>query len=383
MLIFAIYHNYILSIINNNFFTITQFLYQSVSLIFIIALLIKSKFQSYLFYNNGIITAFLTISFGFSIYQRDIDYNLLFFVILTYIVLFNKNFYSLNIKNFLFKNIIIIFLIALIEIIFNEAYYNFTNIHSYYLNTREWYQGNTKNIDYYAGISRTSGNYFLNIINYRISSIFIEPLSLSYFCIISFIFYNYQDDTNKTVNYKKIIFNLIIFFLIIVSDTRSALFFLFILFLPNRIFKIKNLPIILFLSLFIYLYFLVYGLNNDEFIFRISHSKISDVSLLQLINLKAYYYNEFYDSGYVNIFMNFGIFGFFLIFYLLIKLPNHLKNINSDKLVLLNKCLIYFIFFNLFGSAVYSIKTTLLLFYFINFYFIELIDKKKISIERK
>ena len=65
----------------------------------------------------------------------------------------------------------------------------FNIIYSYYLNSRSRYSPTELEIYTQIGAYRGEANYFLSFINYRVSSIFVEPLSLAYFSIICLGFY--------------------------------------------------------------------------------------------------------------------------------------------------------------------------------------------------
>ena len=367
MLIFAIYHNFVLAIINKNFFTINENFYYAIIFIFFILVIAKNKLSFHLLKKYFFITLIIIILFVFSYFQKDISVQLFVFIFVIYLTLFNSNFIINKLDKFLFINTIIIFLFAVIEMFFGSFYYSIVDANQYYINTRSWYNTDAQ-INYYLGVDRIQGNILMNSINYRISSIFLEPLSLAYYSILVLIIFRYFYKQNTKFIYK-IVFNFLILFLIVISDTRSALILYLILLLPDKIFTFKFFNIYIFIIFILIAYFNDQFLINNELIYRLSFSKIIDVNILQLLNLDSFLQSST-DSGFITIFSNFGIFGFFILLYLLFDIDR--KHITKDIKIHIasNQIIFYFLFFSLFGQISFSIKTFFLVIYFINYLYL-------------
>lgn len=370
--IFSQYHNFLLSIINNLFYKLNYQFYSIIIFIFLIYVFFNFRCYNFLKKNNIVI--FLIFFFCleyFSYLQGDIDLVFVLGVFLMAILLLNENFKSNYTHNFLLINLCIIFFITIFEIAFNQKFNSIINQNSYFENTRLWYEGVDTLI--YQGSLRAGGNFLTNYFNYRASSIFLEPLNLGYFGYLNFLFFNFlRLNENSSYNLKYTTITFICLFLIIVSDTRSAMLLFFLtLVIPKKIFYLNNFTII-FIFLFSLLLLLLNNYLPDYVKLRLSYNIISsENTILHFLNFAPSFQKD-NDSTYILIFNNLGLFGYlFLLIFLgnfMIFVKKKLTNENTIKFFFHN-IFLYFFFLSMFGGAMFSIKNLLLLILMINYVF--------------
>jgi len=380
--LFSQYHNFFLSIINNNFFRLNYQIYILIITIFILFIILRYKCIDYLKINSFFVfLIFFIILETISYLQKDIDLNFFLGIFLIFILLLNKEFYFDKIQFFLIMNLCIVFFITIIEILYSETYYFFVNIDNYLANTRNWYE--STNVLSYFGSYRIDGNIILGFLDSRFSSIFLEPLNLAYFGYLNFLFFNYlRLINNSNLNIKYILIFFMCIFLIIVSDTRSVLILLILsLIIPKKIFYLHNF-IFLFIAIFLIMIFLFFEFFPENLQLRLSYNAISsDNSLLNYLNLKPSIQKD-NDSAFIIIFNNLGIFGFGFILIFIVKFIYYAKN-QLDKLSIkkyfYHNIFLYLFIISLFGGAIFSIKNLLLLIFMINHVFF---TNEKLSINK-
>ena len=361
MLIYSLFHNYILVFVNK-FIPITNALYQLSAIFFIFLVLRSIKFQiHHLTQNFHYIIIFILIIISY--FQKDYDLTLIYALVIG-ILLFRNYFLAQDyLKKFIDWVLVIIFIIALLELILGRSYHQFLDIYSYYLNSRSRYSPTELEIYTQIGAYRGEANYFLSFINYRVSSIFVEPLSLAYFSIICLGFYRaLSAEENFILELKRNFWRyLIIVGLIIFSDTRSSyLVFLIIFLTPKSLMTLKNtyIAIILVIIFFVSLFWFTSDITS-EFHRRLYPTINSLANLATIFNFSKYSFGIL-DSGYGGIIANLGIFGFM---YVLMFLTNSSSLIISTKtsVYFFNFTVLYMFYFAIFGGAIYSVKTLVML----------------------
>lgn len=345
-----------------------MYVYYLVALIFIIITLISVKFNiRHLASNYHFI--FILFLLLISFIQKDDDFTFIYALLIGSILFRNYFVEHGRLTKYVKWTITIVFLIALIELILGEEYHQYLDTFSYYLNSRGRYSPISVEIFTQVGAYRGAENYFLSFINYRVSSIFLEPLSMAYFSVICFAYLRclsvYESFKNEI---KKNIFSyLMIITLIIVSDTRSS--FVIILFLSivpkfvmtNIKLYLISIPTILVIIVLTYL-----GSDYGSEFYRRTYPTISAfINLGSLFNFSRYQGIGILDSGYGVLMSNLGIFGFIYVFKIILYLSENIKRSNQS-IYFFNFFVIYNFYFAIFGGAFLSIKTWVLLFIMFN-----------------
>ena len=361
MLSYSLFHNFFLVFINK-FFPITNNLYQISALFFIFLVMKSIKFRvNHIIRNFHFIVIFALIAISY--FQKDYDLTLIY-ALMVGTLLFKNYYISIeNLKKYIDLVLIIIFIIAIIELVLGNTYHQFLDIFSYYLNSRSRYSPTELEIYTQIGAYRGESNYILPFINYRVSSIFLEPLGLAYFSIICLGFYRSLDAHSNTLiemknNYWRYI---LIISLIILSDTRSSyLIFIVVFLIPKNLMVLKNsyIAIILTIISFIILVWSTAEIDS-EFYRRIYPTIYSLTNLKTIFNLSKYSFGIL-DSGYGGIMANLGILGFMYIFSFLMNSNNSLDK-KKSSIYFFNFTVLYLFYFAIFGGAIFSIKTFVLL----------------------
>jgi hypothetical protein len=361
LLSYSLFHNFFLVFINK-FLPITNNLYQISALFFIFLVMKSIKFRvNHIIRNFHFIIIFALIVVSY--FQKDYDLTLIYALVVG--TLLFKNYYISveNLKKYLDLVLIIIFIIAIIELVLGNTYHQFLDIFSYYLNSRSRYSPTELEIYTQIGAYRGESNYILPFINYRVSSIFLEPLGLAYFSIICLGFYRSLDVHSNTLiemknNYWRYI---LIISLIILSDTRSSyLIFIVIFLIPKNLMVLKNSYIAIILTIISFIILVSSTAEIDsEFYRRIYPTIYSLTNLKTIFNLSKYNFGIL-DSGYGGIMANLGILGFIYIFSFLMNSNNSLDK-KKSSIYFFNFTVLYLFYFAIFGGAIFSIKTFVLL----------------------
>jgi hypothetical protein len=361
LLSYSLFHNFFLVFINK-FLPITNNLYQISALFFIFLVMKSIKFRvNHIIRNFHFIIIFALIVVSY--FQKDYDLTLIYALVVG--TLLFKNYYISveNLKKYLDLVLIIIFIIAIIELVLGNTYHQFLDIFSYYLISRSRYSPTELEIYTQIGAYRGESNYILPFINYRVSSIFLEPLGLAYFSIICLGFYRSLDVHSNTLiemknNYWRYI---LIISLIILSDTRSSyLIFIVIFLIPKNLMVLKNSYIAIILTIISFIILVSSTAEIDsEFYRRIYPTIYSLTNLKTIFNLSKYNFGIL-DSGYGGIMANLGILGFIYIFSFLMNSNNSLDK-KKSSIYFFNFTVLYLFYFAIFGGAIFSIKTFVLL----------------------
>lgn len=262
--------------------------------------------------------------------------------------------------------LIVIFFVAIFEIFFTEIYIKLFNPLDYYVSTREWASAvvDKKGLDQtdlaagdlYNGVYRPGGTF--TGISHRVSSIFIEPLTLGYFGFFAFLFFYSVNNYRLKNIYLE---SLLCISLAAFSDTRIAVFFILFSVLVSKISGLISAAVVILLPLLIFiLLLLVYVIFGDilprELEYRISTSFLPIISSdwVRLISGRLVVPPGMSggDSGLVIIINSAGLLGAAFFYYLVIGLASGLK---INKVYTLMFAL-FFVVATLFGVLILSIK---------------------------
>ncbi len=367
----AMVMNFVLSILNNNGLPMNQTKVIIVQLLITAGALIvflqsKPKIPDKFYLSCASILVFAIIAM---IYKENSNFQFLYklFVIQTFILL-GASVKTINIR-YLKWFLYFILIVAIFEAIFPTIYQRIVNPFDYYVSTRDWVNRFASrhhlriSHGLYVGVNRSFGSIF-GFAGHRVSSIFLEPLSLGYFSVI----YSMVICHAYWGKMKKLIPQLIVCFLLaLFSDTRSAVLLLVIL-IPTMYFM-KELPkemFYFFPILFIVLLLIIYkfGFLNrwSEYKFRIgiTTNTLIKASIPDLLFGKAHtVYSG--DSGILELIDGAGVIGAFL-FYITSSGLISGKSMNQPLVFF---SMLFLMVASLFGGACFSIKTASLLGFFI------------------
>jgi putative polymerase len=256
----------------------------------------------------------------------------------------------------------VVLIVALIEAILPDFYSWMVNPLGYFLSTRDWVAASTgpavlPDSGLYVGAMRPGGGVF-GVAQHRVGSIFLEPLSLSYFAIISALsFLTYYGRKLQPF----ILPMLACLFLSLLSDTRTATLILVLLISFNRLFQYTPrylgiwVPIvIIFVAGVVY-----YNVSGDgELAYRvgITFSSLQKANLTQII-FGGIDTQRVGDSGLVMLIANAGILGALIYFYIVSGLV-----LGNRRMIAFSvSVMIFLVSVAIFGGALFSIKTGALL----------------------
>ena len=368
IVIAAILMNFILSILNNHILSMSRKSVEIVQLLLtacipIIFLQRRPKVNEKYYLICAVLFVFYIIAM---VYKEQVSIHFLYklFIIQLFLLL-GASVKKIDIR-YLKWLLYFIFIVALIEAIFPSLYSRLVNPFSYYVSTRDWVNrfavnNNMKLHDFglYVGANRSTGSIF-NLAGHRVGSIFLEPLSLGYFCVIySIIMCNIYWG-----RVKNLLLPLgICFILVLLSDTRSALFMFillipamyFVRLLPKQIFYLMPILFLIFVLMIIEYSFLD---QWYEYKFRLSitTNAIINASFTDILFGKAFtIYTG--DSGIIELINGAGLIGAFL-FYITASGLVSGKFLNSP---IIFSSMLFLLVASIFGGAFFSIKTASLL----------------------
>lgn len=353
-------------------------IYYLISSIFLVVIFYSIKFRvNHLIKNYHYI--FILTLLILSFYQKDHDLTFIFALFVGSLIFKNYFVEKSKLTKFVKLTLFIVFIVALIEIFLGESYHRFLNTFSYYLNSRGRYSPIAIDIYTQIGAYRGSENYFLSFINYRISSIFLEPLGLAYFCIICLGYLRSISADNKIlIEIKNNFFSyLIIILLLIASDTRSSLvIFVLIWIVPKTIlFQRKTyLLSMLLVTLSILTIYLFSDLSSENYR-RIIPTISAFIDMGSIFNITQYKGVGILDSGYGILISNLGIFGLVYFIFFISSLSKKINSQNSS-IYFYNFGVFYILYFAIFGGAFYSMKIWLLLIIMLNSISLSLNEQK-------
>jgi putative polymerase len=230
----TIFMNAFLAFVNNNVFSINQsavVLVQLLVTFFAIFTVIRTMNENSILYFNKMVPLFLLVIIAVAM-KGEIKYMELYglFIIPLYVIL-GINFRG---REYSFVNAIlmIVFFIAMLEMLFVDFYVDVFNPLNYYTSTRDWAAKVLENKgissyevadgDLYSGAYRPGGT--ISGFSHRVGSIFLEPLTLGYFGFFVFLFLYGLNSYRLKGMYLSA---LVCVFLAVISDTRIAVFMIF------------------------------------------------------------------------------------------------------------------------------------------------------------
>lgn len=251
-------------------------------------------------------------------------------------------------------------LVALVDGLLRDRFSAIVNPLSYYRSTRDWVATQnaafTEDTGLYIGADRSGGLIFSFISDHRVSSIFLEPLSLAYFAVIATIGYAivYQDQRAKFLAGSAVCL-----FLTLLADTRTAAF-LVVLSVITVVF-VRNVPRIIVFMVPVAimtvggLIYLKAGTGGGELTFRLG---LTYKALLSADSVSFFLGNvsseQIYDSGMISIIYDTGAVSAAVTIYLISgSLSFDWQRYSYVPLL----AIMYVMVTLLFGGAVFSIKT--------------------------
>jgi putative polymerase len=190
--------------------------------------------------------------------------------------------------------------ILFFEVFLPEFLVQFFPVGEYFLNTRDWVASQDAAAEsiFYIGAVRPGGYYFIPDVH-RVGSIFLEPLTYSYFSLIMIISARYYEN----VRFKKYVYVLISMIAIILTDSRVAIFLgLLFCFLPliNFRFYFSVFFYVLFAFFIMYFAWQYTDGSNSELPLRLSYTfnTLFESSIASLLGL-APLGGKVNDSGYL------------------------------------------------------------------------------------
>ncbi len=366
VLVISILQNFILSFANNHFFSLNQssVIIMQLLINILVFIIILAKVRSGNFPLIGHVYLFGIILLVSALYTQSINFRYIYdSMTIPFFILLGRVDRAFNAQ--LWKKIFyLIIAVAIFELFFPTFYTNILNPGSYYYNTRSWVASfyNARplaqaNMDafLYVGSHRPGGSFFG--LDHRVGSVFLEPLSLGYYAVISAIVF-LSDDTVNKVNKCAHLFGCIM--LSVLSDTRLSLFLIFVV---GVLYVCRHmlgfivcyvLPVILMMAMVVAWNILDSGVITDLG-YRISITATQfggdDVENIVFGGIDA---TNAGDSGILYHFGNSGIFGFYL-FLLLASGAPFIRGRSIYNFIVASSMI--FIFGTLcFGSVVHSIK---------------------------
>lgn len=260
------------------------------------------------------------------------------------------------------------FIFLLLEAYATDVYANIFNPASYYANTRGLENPSFNNTGVFANSLSFEGRFSLGIFNFshRLSSIFLEQVSLGNFSIILAIFLSiFWTDLSRR---KKILFIATLLFMLPANNSRTAIILCVLILIGHHIFpKLPKYTHILYLPLsliVVMIFFNIPGcispngypvLVSDDLIGRLGLSActLRSLELENIFGFSSRWAAPFWDSGYVYFINGQSMFGllYFWIFCSLLIPPS------SSRAIRINHYLAIAIFINMYTSmALFSIK---------------------------
>lgn len=253
----------------------------------------------------------------------------------------------------------LIALVAMWEAYFLETFTQYFNIRQYYVDKGVLPDDQFVPLDLAASGVRPNQRYILDLPFHRLSSVFLEPVSLGFFGFISGLFFVAM---KKAVTFKAFIAGMILsYFLIVISDARMAFGALTLVLLMRPVFaRIDHrfaaliFPSIFILGAVIYLTQAL-GLGEEGIGWRINDTfkklSVMDFDLFMGLSTKTYYAE---DSALLKTFQYQGILGL-MIFWLAPIL--FMRRLSEEPRIYLYGMTIFLSFGFMISSAILTIKT--------------------------
>ena len=179
---------------------------------------------------------FLLLEFNIKV-VRDLLFVILFFSLGTQVK-------KRTIEVYLIVVMLIIFLVAIFELIFPGLYGQYISPYRYFISIGKDLPTHLIESGLFQSAFRPGGRYFSFIDSHRLSSIFLEPISFGFFSYICFAFYYsiFINGKKKFIIKLGLIISLV---LIILSDSRQASLMVLIFILFNYLNKGKSFSFLL------------------------------------------------------------------------------------------------------------------------------------------
>lgn len=278
---------------------------------------------------------------------------------------------------------VLIAIIALWEAYFVESFTQYFNIRQYYVEKGVLQEDYFAPLDLVASGIRPNSRYLLDLPFHRLSSIFLEPVSLGFFGFVIGLFFI---AVKKSVSFATFIAGLVLaYFMIIVSDARMAFGALTLslalrplLARLDHHFAALIFPAIFFLSMIIYITE-IFGTTGEGIGWRIEDTfrKLSRMDLDLFIGLTAYQHSA-EDSALLKIFQFQGILG--LMIYWLAPIF-FMRRLAPEPKIYLFGVTIFLSFGFMLSAAILTIKTAAMLWFLYGYLIAWSVRKKEESIE--
>ena len=367
-ILITIFMNAFLAVINNNVVSINQnvvIFVQLIITVFSMYVVLRTANGNTVMYLNKMVVLFLLVLFSLAVRGGGGYMELYGLFVIPLYVLLGVNFKGDDYKFIKFMLCFICFF-ALLEIFFVEIYIEIFNPLSYYTSTREWAskvldnQGissfDVADGDLYFGAYRPGGT--ISGLSHRVGSIFLEPLTLGFFGFFVFLFlYHLNSYKLKGI----VLYSLACVFLAVVSDTRIAVFMIFLTiflrysskFIPNML--VPLMPFLILFSVFS-VYMFASGILSSEMALRIgtTFDPFLNSNFLQIISGDLNFPEDITlgDSGLIKIISASGVLGTIYYYYLITGVASGFK---LDKIYTLSFTF-FFVVITLFSVLVLSVK---------------------------
>ncbi|WP_291327871.1 hypothetical protein [Desulfovibrio sp. UCD-KL4C] len=262
---------------------------------------------------------------------------------------------------------IVILIVGLLEYFLTDSYLKYINIRDFYM-----FRGGMSHLsDYldqnvFTSAIRPDGRHIMPFLgNLRVSSIFLEPISMGNFTVILTIWGIIQCDDNI----KKGLIPLVFAFIFLIGcDSRFALVMSgiiiavrFVPILQNKII-LMLLPIAVSITLMTQAYLFNIFKRSDDFQGRltVSGQSLLDMNFLEMIGMSAN--RNLGDMGIAYSIEHYGIFLCIFLWGLFISIPT--PNIQSKRM----KAMVAFYIMGILavsGTSVYSLKTSSILWFMV------------------
>ena len=276
--------------------------------------------------------------------------------------------YNGSFKLLLKKCVVVVLLFMIFEAVWVEYYTEIVNVKQYYVNTRGVFEDGfyTEGSNLFVNAYRP-GERFINIPGWdlhRVSSVFLEPVSMGNFAIYLAIFI--LSSGSWFSRSEKVFFYVAWLLVVIFSDSRFAfltsLIIVFVNFLPRIVlpYSVFITPIVLVTSVFVATY-LGWGID-DTFQGRVAETAVLllgshwDQFLIGDLSAKVPV-----DSGYTYIVYTQSIFFLFLVMFLIFGYGRQLEKIYFHRYKF--NLAVYFSLSLLISCSLFSIKTASLFFF--------------------
>ncbi|PZO88219.1 MAG: hypothetical protein DI626_02205, partial [Micavibrio aeruginosavorus] len=274
---------------------------------------------------------------------------------------------NLNLTKTFFVFSVFVLIVALVEAMYIDAYLSLLNIRDYYIQKGGMIDTVIHDQNLFASGDRPDGRFLFDIRGvHRISSIFLEPVSLGFYAAITAMFFV---SVKETISGKLYYATLSICLgLIILSDARMAfatfmvvIFLRFLFRCADHRFSILVLPAVLICAYFIDAFSLMEKTGEGlGYRIHVTIRLLSHLDMATALGLSDFGSLNVVDSGLGTLFENQGILG--ILVYWLAPLI-FMKKLSLAPRIYTYGVAIYTAFGFLVSPAIFSIKTASLLWF--------------------